>query len=396
MKKYLAIFLMMFALINAMTAAKPCLAASAKVDITADHTEVSVGDKVNVYIKISSKTAFGDFEANLTYDKSILKYAGGASVITGGNGYLKISELNKSETDTARKYALEFEAIKTGECKLAFDDQVMVYDESGLEMPVSSNSFTIKVKAQKTASANARLKTLETDPEGMSPVFDKTVREYNMHVNNEIERLIITAIPENNKAKVTVSGNDSLKEGENKIVITVLAESGDDIEYTINVFREAAPTVTAIPTITPAAAENAAEVIESNGETYILVNGRYQILEPDSADETLKGYIKTELTISGAVIDAYVPEQEQDSDFVLIYAKNSSGEEGFYQYDKAENTMQRYAGASKVDDNSAKYRAQLNNAAVIIAVLSGFSMLITIAAVWLLIKSKQRKKDDLD
>ncbi|HCR39554.1 MAG TPA: hypothetical protein DIW41_01505, partial [Lachnospiraceae bacterium] len=53
---------------------KPVQAASAEIEIAADTKEVTVGDDFFVYIRITSDTMFGDFEANLTYDDELIEY----------------------------------------------------------------------------------------------------------------------------------------------------------------------------------------------------------------------------------------------------------------------------------------------------------------------------------
>lgn len=388
MKKQIEIVLMIFAVICLLTSAKPCFASSAKIDITSQKTEVTVGDTINVYIKINSQSSFCNFEADLTYDKAVLQYKSGSSVISGGSGYLKISDLNNSETDTMRKYVMKFKALNVGKCELIFPDQVMVYDESELEMPVSSSSLTITVKPEKTASTNAKLKNLEIDPSDLNPAFDKSVFEYRMNVDADTQRLIIDAIPEDKNAKVKITGNDSLKEGENKIVITVLAQSGAVIKYTIHAFREAAPTVMALPTVTPVITENGSNIEQSNGETYLVLNGKYKLIEPDSNVVIPEGYVKTEITISGILLPVYIEKNNPNSDFVLVYIQNPSGKTGFYRFDKSENTLQRYLKEAASSDKS---HSDLDRAALCIAILSVISLLLAITVISMFIKLRYKK-----
>lgn len=397
MKKHLRIFMILCFVIAILFPAVPGLAASAKVNITSDSTQVTAGDTVYVYIKINSGTAFGDFEADMIYDKEILEYQGGASVITGGNGYLKISDMGNDQLNTSRKYALEFKALKVGTCDIAFNGRVMVYDDSGIEMPVSSDSVTITVKAAQTASSNAELKSLETSPAGMTPAFDKKVHEYSVNLSHETEKLIVTAIPEDDKANVSISGNDFLQDGENKIVITVLAESGDIIEYTINAIREAAPTVTILPTLTPTPlplpdqGTMGFEILQTQGDVYAVYSGKLKLITPDSSVEIPIGYSKSKLTISGVNITVFLPEDNSKREFVLVYAEDASGVAGFYRFDRTQNTLQRYEAAT---DRNGKYRTDMNRAAGTIAFLSALCVLLLISTGWLLIKRRPAGRKD--
>lgn len=68
--------------------------------------------------------------------------------------------------------------------------------------------------------------------------FNKEILEYNVSVLYEVKDLDITAVPEDSKSKVEISGNKELKVGTNKITILVTAEDGSKREYIINVDRK--------------------------------------------------------------------------------------------------------------------------------------------------------------
>lgn len=403
--KYIGLFLLLF-IIGGMVTAKPCLAASAEVTISSSTPEVTVDEKVMVYITIESTAAFGDFEANVTYDNTILEYQGGASVVSGSDGFLRIYDMGVTDSDNKRKYAIEFKALKVGTSKISFEDRAMVYSfDSGLEMSVSSNDLDINVKAAQTASNNANLKSLVTNPVNITPAFDKNNHEYSVNVGNETEQLIITAISEDQNAKVSISGNDFLKEGENKVIVTVLAESGDVIEYIIKVFREkteeAAVTPTIMPSETPGLEENQFEVLEIEGIKYAIYSGSYQLLEPGSEVVIPEGYIKTSIIISGTSVTAFEPKDAMVSNFYLIYAKNASGEAGFYQYDKIEKTLQRFVSVTSDQTNSSDtsesgvdtkdYKSNLSKAAAVIALLTVLCASLVFVIVWMYIKSRKEK-----
>jgi CxxC motif-containing protein len=401
--KYLGICLFLLLAGNILLV-KHSSAASATIDITTDTHTVNVGDDVYIYITIDSKTEFGDFEANLTYDDDILEYQSGASIITGSSGFLKFSDVGITEGSNNRKYTLKFEAIKVGTCDIAFQNRAMVYDiEGNNEMSVSSNVLTMEVKAAQSASDNAYLKSLKTIPSELTPNFDKKVNDYSLKVPNEVDKLIINAIPEDTKSTVSISGNDFLKEGENKVIVTVLAESGNDIEYNITVNREEKPEENsnqeeAVNGIIP----GSFEFKQIEKDVYAIFNHNYKLVEPASDIKIPQGYMKTELRISEITIAAYVSEKDMQSEFLLIYAMNEAGEAGFYQYDRVEKTFQRYVandviGNQNNDNNdedtksSQEDQMKLNNSAIVIALLSAFSVLMIIIVISLLIKSKRRR-----
>jgi hypothetical protein len=410
LKQYLGIFFLLF-IIGGIVTAKPCLAASAEIEISSDKTAITVGDTIYIYITIDSDTLFGDFEANLTYEDNIFEYQGGAKVITGSNGFLKISDMGITEGSNTRKYTLKFEALQVGTSEISFSGPAMVSDFNlEREMSISSNVLTLEVKATETASNNANLKSLRISPAVLTPEFNKNIVEYNVNVSYVTENLIIDALPEDNKATVSISGNDFLKEGENKVIVTVLAESGDVIEYTIKVLRDIAPEeentseeITPIP-----GSENGVfEIVLIGNEKFAIYSGKYKIIEPTSDVQIPSGYTQTKLIVSDISIPVY-STKDFGSDFLLIYAMNELGEEGFYQYDRIEKTLQRYVPDGKSGfDNTAdtneednmqaeEYRSNLNKAAVVIALLSTLCVLLIAVLILMVFKLKRHKADDLD
>ncbi len=387
---------------------KPCQAASADVELSADKADITVGDMIYVSVEIGSASYFGDFEATLTYDDTILEYAGGPSVVKGSSGLLKITDMNVLDGDKSRKYTLKFEAVKVGICNIEFKDSVMVYDlNTGYEMSVSSNKLTLNVKAPATASTNARLKSLKTSPTDISPAFGPEVHEYSASVGYDTKQLIITALAEDPKATVSIKGNDALSEGENKVVISVIAESGDVIEYTINVFRDSVAEGTpGGAEVSPEPSQGNFEVVTAGGEKYAIYSGRYQILKPDSSVTIPEGYKDATLILSGTRVNAFVPENDEESDFLLIYAKNELGEMGFYQYDRIEKTLQRYnpngaaidkqvdPEASQEADTIKEYSGKLQKAIIVIIILGSSCGLLLFATVRLLLKLRGTKEEN--
>ncbi len=77
------------------------------------------------------------------------------------------------------------------------------------------------------------------------------------------------------------------------------------------------------------------------------------ILMPDDATVP-QGYGACTLSIEGkGIVNAYQYQQEEGtgtSDFYLVYCVNGNGKTGWYQYDLAEGTYQRYAGIIPSDN----------------------------------------------
>lgn len=72
---------------------------------------------------------------------------------------------------------------------------------------------------------NTKLKIFRLDKEGMNPVFDPNITEYYFIAGPDVQNLLVTAIPENEKANVKITGNVNLKQGINMITIEVTSEN---------------------------------------------------------------------------------------------------------------------------------------------------------------------------
>ncbi len=91
-------------------------------------------------------------------------------------------------------------------------------------------------------SSNNYLKTLEA--KGYEIKFDRDTLEYELSVNNDVKSLDITAIAEDSRSRVEITGNENFKTGKNTVIITVKAENGDVKEYKLIVTRKSNTTVT--------------------------------------------------------------------------------------------------------------------------------------------------------
>ncbi len=114
---------------------------------------------------------------------------------------------------------------------------IKVTAESG-----DTNTYLIAVNrlAADKKQTNANLASLEVENYKFSPNFDKNTYNYtlNSKIPNNIEDLIVKAIPEDPNSKVTIIGNENLKEGTNTITVIVTSKDGVKKSYNITVNKE--------------------------------------------------------------------------------------------------------------------------------------------------------------
>ena len=102
------------------------------------------------------------------------------------------------------------------------------------EDKTQENIYNINVtKTANLDTANTNLETLAIENVLLNPPFDNTITHYDIEISNSTTQLNILAVPENENASTSISGNNDLKEGNNQIVISVTASNGFTKKYFI-------------------------------------------------------------------------------------------------------------------------------------------------------------------
>lgn len=99
--------------------------------------------------------------------------------------------------------------------------------------------YTIHVTKTANANlANTNLEILAIENTLLNPAFEANVTKYSAEVSQQTENLNIFAVPENENAKVQITGGANLREGDNMVTIVVTAENGFSIKkYEVGVHR---------------------------------------------------------------------------------------------------------------------------------------------------------------
>lgn len=125
----------------------------------------------------------------------------------------------------------------------------------------------IDLRSTSTDENNANLAALHLNKEGLSPSFQKEVKEYYLTVGNDTNSLKIIAIPENKQSTVKITGNQNLKNGLNTVDIKVTsANQKETANYKINITKT-----------------NQQEQANTNLQTLAIENA---ILSPELTDQT--------------------------------------------------------------------------------------------------------------
>ena len=329
-------------------------AAVATIELQAESDAVRVGEEFEVTLWINVQPAegesaqaavIGDFEAYLIYNADVIEFVTAPSCFTGGAGMLKIADMGASPSVGSRKYVVRFRALSRGACDLSLDSRPIVYTY-GIDgaMSVSSNVLTLAVEAAQDASDNANLSALKVSPGKISPAFATTVREYEVTVPYESERIVVSALTEDENAVVGVNGSTDLKVGRNTVVVTVTAENGTEKRYYLYVTRqEEVPEPTKAPE--PPVKEGyepGIHATDDGGRVVLSFAGEYKVSDEQGAYVAPTGYEETVLYVDGVRIKAYVKRDMPDSEFYVLVLEDELGISGYYRYDRRQQTLQRY------------------------------------------------------
>lgn len=177
-------------------------------------------------------------------------------------GYTLSPAFNKDNLDYTLK--VPNTATKIDVKAITNNEKASVKVVGNTDLKIGNNTVTIEVTAEdgskKTYKINvtreeekknepvldsdATLSKLNVGGYTLSPAFNKNKFSYSITVPSNVNDLSVQAVATSSKAKVTISGNSSLKTGMNHITITVTAENGNKNTYTVNVTKKAPSTNT--------------------------------------------------------------------------------------------------------------------------------------------------------
>ena len=407
-------------------------AASGTIKVTGT-SQVVVGNRVTLTVTLSSGVAIGSWEMNLSYDSNYLELV---STNSEGNGTKMV---NSSATGTNKKtYTFTFRTKKTGSTTV----KVNTYDAYAFsdlsQLSLSSSGKTLRIITQEELEASYSkdndLKSLSVEGFELSPEFSKDVTEYTVTVPEDTKEVTINATENDSAASVTGTGTFEVTQGTNTFDIVVRAENGSEKTYTVKVevvdanpinvtvgdatytvvkIKEFLPAVNAYQetTVNISDFEIPAYTSELTGFTLVGLkdsegNISLFIYDADTnaytpytelqfnqltiyvkeTNEKLDGYEYGTIAINDIEVPAYYTSAS--SRFAIIYGINvETGEEGFFKYDKTDQSIQKY------DDEMINDLLEKNK--VYSYIIIGFSAILVVMFIVLIatLRKGRRKKN---
>lgn len=241
----LASVLLVLTLLFSVISATPVFAANT-ASLTGPST-VRAGDTITLTFTANGSNIVG-LEGEFSYDSNQVtlssfkqKIGSAWTVSNNGNkfsGYdiQQNSPINKSTAVFTATFKVKSNVATGTKITISVKDVILTDVNAGTN--VGTKSYTATIAAPK--STDATLKSLTVKNATISPAFSKDTTKYTASVDYSVSKLDISAVANDSKADVSVSGN-SLKVGSNTVKVTVTAENGDTKTYSITVTRAQDP-----------------------------------------------------------------------------------------------------------------------------------------------------------
>lgn len=313
----------------------------------------TVGDTVSIDVSISASSGIGGATIYVSYDPSILALSGSSS----NSGTAMVSFMDES-TASSQSKTITFKIIGAGTSSLNVIGDSKVIDIDMQACSISKSSGSVKASAPASYSSDNTLSSLQISPGVLSPAFSPDVTTYTTSVGADCASLTVSAVPNDSKATVSVSGK-RMDPGFNTTTITVTAENGSKRTYTIKTTKETNSASNENNQATGSDSSNGStdnnnnipDVQDPNSEAIqepniTVDNAEYKIVSANDEHPLPDGYTPTEYDYNGTKVSAGVGI---DTGVTIVYLESTDGkgESGYYVYDSVRKTFSQFVEVSQ-------------------------------------------------
>lgn len=238
-KRVMAIFILLFfIIIFEGIIPKNIVLAETNIGVSVDKENIEKGQNIKVTVDTENPN-ISAFTLQIYFDMTRLEYVNETKNSNFSSNRVIYTWIDKNlqERAVAKTETFTFKALQDGIANLVVTGEF--YDKDGNRIYLQDGNTQVTVGNQintateninngenqgPVSSDNTNLKIMRLNYEGISPEFQKGIKEYYFIADNPISSLQVTAIPENTKSQVTVTGNTNLKQGLNTIKIEVESE----------------------------------------------------------------------------------------------------------------------------------------------------------------------------
>lgn len=209
------------------------------VELKTNSTKINIDEEFSINVNISGNNVSA-MDLEIYFDPDKIEYISGPINSNIVNGKIKLSWYD-GNVEGKTNFSLGdfiFKQKQKGKTTISINGNS--YDEIGNLLETEFKDIQIgeiientngKIIAQEEVGTstdinNAVLKILRTNQEEIIPKFDTNIKEYYLTTNKEIDKLDITAIPDNPDSKVEIIGNENFIQGKNIVEIKITSPNG--------------------------------------------------------------------------------------------------------------------------------------------------------------------------
>ena len=214
-----------------------CVFAEERINIISNKEQVETGEEFEIKVNLNS-IPIASFTLEIFWDNAKLEAVNlpeNSNMVDNIIRYTWVSEDGKN-SENIESNSFAFKALENGNTSIVVTGEF--YNEAGEEVVVENNLIEIaignegnnaeemllneeNITEENVADNNSKLKIMRLEYEGIIPEFNSDTLEYYITVDSAITGTEVTAIPQNQNANVTVTGNTNWVNGLNTIIITV-------------------------------------------------------------------------------------------------------------------------------------------------------------------------------
>ena len=230
----------------------PCTSkAQGRITIKTEDSKIKKGDEFKISLEIL-ETSISALTTWIYFDETKMEFVSGPdnSNIIDNKVVYTWYDINggRNPIENGKIADFTFRAKEEREAILGIEGEFYNSRGESVNMDFENSHIFIGEKTKvikqeentsdNTEPNNSNLDVLRLNEVGISPDFNKNIKEYYFIADESISNLEVTALPENPKATVNIIGNNNLKNGLNRIKIEVVSENKKNkSEYIINVTK---------------------------------------------------------------------------------------------------------------------------------------------------------------
>lgn len=355
------------------------VSAAGVCEVYSSRSSATVGQGMTVTVTYSAGgSPLGAVTAMMTYDPSVLRYSGGSGT-SGGNGSIRLVGVCDSADQTSLSFSVSFTAVGAGSSTLSVStSELLSFDYDDLTPGTAQTQVTVSA----SSSGGDVIPELPQDPILEPDPILVTVDGKEKHLLRSLAGVEIPADFEG--AEDEYAGEIvSVARGINQDVLLMYLTDPDGTGGAFYRYDRATNTFRSFHRISVNAA-------------------RYTVLSRPASVELPAGWVESTVTYGSESIPAAYRGGSEYKGIYLIYAADSSGNEGFYLFDRDNGAVLRYiAGDTKTvvvpNDPIATvgnlWNRLISDREMLTLVLVPSALLLLVSAAWLVTTLLRRQTE---